>query len=295
MGYKILEIEDSWRITYQMDNIVCFFNDKKIPIFIKDIDVILLNNPTLNFSVRLINELSKNNILTIICDEKHIPNCLILPISGHYNSLKILNSQINWTCEFKSTVWRKIINMKITQELNLLKKLKINNDFSIPLNLDSIESTQSYEAMYAKNFFNKLFGNNFTRFDESTNSNKFINSLLNYGFTILMSAFSRSIIKNGYDLRISLFHKSFNNHFGLASDLMEPFRVLIDFEVYKQIRKVKSDGMVLSSAIKKDLIKVIEEDMLYNKERIRISLGIDQYIKDILGNKTPEVEFIYDI
>lgn len=84
-----------------MDNIVCFLNDKKIPIFIKDIDVVLINNPTLNFSTRLINELSKNNILTIICDEKHIPNCLVLPISGHYNSLKILNSQISWTDEFK--------------------------------------------------------------------------------------------------------------------------------------------------------------------------------------------------
>ena len=53
--------------------------------------------------------------------------------------------------------------------------------------------------------------------------------------------------------------------------------------------------MVLSSVIKKDLINLIEEDMLYNKNRIRISLGIDQYIKDVLENKSPEIEFIYDI
>lgn len=296
MGYKILEIEDSWRITYQMDNIVCFLNDKKIPIFIKDIDVVLINNPTLNFSTRLINELSKNNILTIICDEKHIPNCLVLPISGHYNSLKILNSQISWTDEFKFNTWKRIINMKIDQENTLLKKLKINDDLSfISLDGTTVESIQSVEAASAKIFFSKLFGNKFVRFDESNNTNKFINSLLNYGFTILMSAFARSIIKNGYDLRISLFHKSFNNHFALASDLMEPFRVLVNYEVYKQIRRVKSEGMVLSSAIKKDLINLIEEDMLYNKNRIRISLGIDQYIKDILENKIPEIEFIYDI
>ena len=295
MGYKILEIEDSWRITYQMDNIVCFIKDKKIPVFIKDLDIVLLNNPILNLSARLLNELSKNNILTIMCDEKHLPNCLILPISGHYNSLKILEKQIKWTDSFKFSIWKKIIKMKITQEENLLRNLKINVNLEFNLKNDTYESVQSIEVISAKTFFPLLFGNKFIRFDESIPSNKFINSLLNYGFTILMSAFARSIIKNGYDLRIGLFHKSFNNHFALASDLMEPFRVIVDFYVFKQIRKIQSERMMLSSSIKKDLIEILENDMLYNKNRIRISLGIDQYIKDMLEEKSPEIEFIYDI
>lgn len=295
MGYKILEIEDSWRITYQMDNIICFLKNKKIPIFIKDLDIVLLNNPVLNFSIRVINELSKNNVLIILCDEKHLPNCLVLPISGHYNSLKILQEQIKWTTSFKFSIWKKIINSKIEQEENLLRKLKINAQFKLMSSDDSYESVQSVEAINAKTFFSSIFGNKFTRFDESSSSSKFINSLLNYGFTILMSAFARSIIKNGYDLRIGLFHKSFNNHFALACDLMEPFRVIVDAEVFKQIRKVQSKGMMLSSQIKKDLIQILENDMLYNKNRIRISLGIDQYIKDVLKGKTPEIEFIYDI
>lgn len=95
MGYKILEIEDTWRLAYQFNNIVCYINDKKIPIHINDIDILLINNPTLSLSCRIINELTNNNTLIVACNEKHLPQTLILPISGHYNSLKILQSQIN--------------------------------------------------------------------------------------------------------------------------------------------------------------------------------------------------------
>ena len=58
-----------------------------------------------------------------------------------------------------------------------------------------------------------------------------VNSALNYGYSIILSAFTREITANGYITQLGLFHDNMFNQFNLASDLMEPFRVLVDKEV----------------------------------------------------------------
>lgn len=74
------------------------------------------------------------------------------------------------------------------------------------------------EGHIAKLTFKNLYGSTFNRSDKENEINKF----LNYGYTILMTYVSRNLVKKGYDNRIGGFHKSFNNHFALATDLMEP-------------------------------------------------------------------------
>jgi CRISPR-associated protein Cas1 len=185
--------------------------------------------------------------------------------------------------------------LKIFFEDQIIDFLKLDKIDNVNYNYDSFVSVQGAEALHARMLFERLFGKKFIRFDEENDENRFINSTLNYGFSIILSAFCRSIVKNGYDTRISLFHKSFSNHFALASDLMEPFRILITFYTYKVIRKLKKEHLILSSEIKTQLIKILEEDMYYNNERIRISIGIDKYVFDILNDKEFKIEFIYDI
>ena len=48
---------------------------------------------------------------------------------------------------------------------------------------------------------------------------------------LYLSAFTREIVANGYITQLGLFHDNMFNQFNLASDLMEPFRVLIDQKV----------------------------------------------------------------
>lgn len=78
----------------------------------------------------------------------------------------------------------------------------------------------------AKVYFNALFGMDFTRTEESS-----INAALNYGYGILLSAFNREIVLNGYITQLGLFHNNMFNQFNLGSDLMEPFRTIVDQKV----------------------------------------------------------------
>jgi CRISPR-associated protein Cas1 len=60
-----------------------------------------------------------------------------------------------------------------------------------------------------------------------------INASLNYGYSLLQSAFNREICANGYLTQFGIFHNNMFNHFNLSCDLMEPFRVLVDRIVYQ--------------------------------------------------------------
>jgi CRISPR-associated protein Cas1 len=151
------------------------------------------------------------------------------------------------------------------------------------------------EARVASKYFPILFGKSFIRKNEDTEFNKYVNSFLNYGYTILLSIVCRSIVKNGYDTRIGIFHKSFSNHTALGSDLMEPFRVIVDCAVYNLIRKLKQLDFFLSSDVKRKLIELFNKQIIYNKERINITLCIDKYVQDILDNDLKiEIEYLFD-
>ncbi len=59
-----------------------------------------------------------------------------------------------------------------------------------------------------------------------------INSALNYGYSILLSAFNREISVAGYLTHIGIFHDNLFNPFNLGSDLMESFRPIVDEHVH---------------------------------------------------------------
>lgn len=94
MGWKIVEIEEGQQLNLFLENLVVLRNNDRIIIPINDIDVLLINNPKLKITIQLLNRLSDNNVLTIICDNHYLPQSLCIPIIGNYNSLKIFEKQL---------------------------------------------------------------------------------------------------------------------------------------------------------------------------------------------------------
>ena len=84
------------------------------------------------------------------------------------------------------------------------------------------------EGHAAKVYFNGLFGRDFSRTSDVP-----FNAALNYGYGILLSAVNREIVSNGYITQLGLFHDNMFNQFNLGSDLMEPFRVIVDRKVFE--------------------------------------------------------------
>lgn len=126
------------------------------------------------------------------------------------------------------------------------------------------------EGHAAKVYFNALFGLDFSR-----RADIVVNSALNYGYAIIASMFSREITSCGYMTQLGLFHDNMFNHFNLASDLMEPFRVLVD-------RKVCSMEMEeFTSEEKLKLVNIMQDSVIINGRTEVLTNAVKIYCKSI--------------
>ena len=293
MGWKIVEIESAQKLRLFLDNLVIYKDNDKITIPLNDIDTLIIDNIEITMSIQLIIKLSYNNINVIICDDKHLPSTQLLPIIGNYNSLKILNIQMNWNHHFKANLWSAIVKQKILNQILILKFFNKCSELIEQEIINLIDDIKPYdisnrEGHAAKIYWHTLFGVNFNRRDEDN----IINKLLNYGYAILRSYVSRSIVKKGLDPRISIFHKSFHNHFALSSDLMEVFRIIIDYEVLK-ITSREDYRETPWYLIKQQLVECFNKKIRVNNQEQYINNAIDLFI-DAIVNQTqlPKIEFI---
>lgn len=292
MGWKIVEINQSQYCHVFLENLIIEKdNDTKISIPLADIDTIIINNYQLTLTVKLLNAISKYNIVLIICDQKSLPESQFIPLIGNYNTLKIFDQQIHWTHNFKAQLWQEIIKIKINNQRLLLSIFKNNIETDNYFN-ELIQNVKFYDATNreghaAKVYWHQLYGVDFNRKDDS-----FINSCLNYGYAILRAYIARSIVKKGLDPRISLFHKSFHNHFALASDLIEPFRFVIDYYVYKYVYLTKNTNF---GKIKDELINLMNSQVILNNKTYYLNNAIDIFIDTIVNQTSlPIIQFIYD-
>ena len=114
-----------------------------------------------------------------------------------------------------------------------------------------------------------------------------INAALDYGYTLLLSMFAREVVVCGCMTQIGLKHANQFNQFNLASDIMEPFRPIIDRIVYQN----RHNNFV---KIKKELFSIFSETYLYNGKEMYLSNIVSDYTKKVikalnqLGEEIPE-------
>ncbi len=133
---------------------------------------------------------------------------------------------------FKKLVWTHIIQQKIINQANLLEKLGMAAYEKLHEYANQIEffDVTNREGHAAKVYFNSLFGKGFSRDDVNN-----INAALDYGYAILLSNFNKEIVANGYLTQLGIKHINEYNQFNLSCDLMEPFRIVVDEFVYKNL------------------------------------------------------------
>ena len=126
------------------------------------------------------------------------------------------------------------------------------------------------EGHSARIYFNTLFGNDFNR--ELDND---INASLDYGYTLLLSMFAREVVLSGCMTQFGLKHANQFNQFNLASDLMEPFRPIIDQIVYAN----RNHSFV---KIKRELFSIFSDTFQYNNKEMYLTNIVSDYTKKVI-------------
>ena len=223
MGFRTVVIKSRVKLELRL-NMMVIRGDVEKKIFINEINTLIIQSTAVAVTAALLNELVKNNIKVVFCDEKFNPSSELLPYYGAHNTSKRYKQQIKWYAPITNSVWRIIVRQKILGQADVLSMLHCDVQAEMLRNYaDEIEDgdVTNREGHAAKVYFN-------TFLEEGRRSESFINGCLNYGYAVLLSAFNREIVAAGYFTQLGIWHDNEFNNFNLASDLMEPFRPYVD-------------------------------------------------------------------
>lgn len=273
MSWRTVVITGNAKLDYKMDYMVVRKADITTRIYIGEIGLLLIESTAVSLTTMLLSELTKHKVKVVFCDEKHNPQTELMAYYGsHDTSVKVRN-QIGWSSDIKEMVWTEIVSEKIRQQkLHLIDQGCMPQAELLDQYLQEIEfgDKTNREGHAAKVYFNALFGMDFTRNKECA-----INAALNYGYGILLSYFNREVIANGYITQLGLFHDNMFNQFNLSSDLMEPFRILVDrLTMDMQPQKFEKEE-------KMEFIYMLEDEVMIDGKCQYISNAIKLYCKSV--------------
>lgn len=235
MSWRIIVISQRAKLDLQLGYMVVR-GENVTKIVLSEISTILIESTAVSLTTSLLADLAKRKIKVIFCDEKRNPSSELVSYYGSHDTSNKVRKQIAWGQKIKEAVWTEIVTEKIRKQKELLE-LKGKEEaelLSSYLREITWNDETNREGHAAKVYFNALFGKDFTRTEDNP-----INAALNYGYAIILSTFTREVVTNGYITQLGLFHDNMFNQFNLASDLMEPFRVLVD----KEVLEMKPDKM----------------------------------------------------
>lgn len=224
MSWRTIVITKRAKLDLQLGFMVVRGEDTK-KVALNEIAVVLIESTAVSLTTSLLAELTKRKVKVIFCDEKRNPSSELVSYYGSHDTSNKIRKQIAWRQNIKEAVWTEIVSEKIRKQKELLELLGKEEAELLSSYLQQIawNDETNREGHAAKVYFNALFGLDFTRTEDNL-----INAALNYGYSIILSSFTREIVANGYITQLGLFHDNMFNQFNLASDLMEPFRPLVD-------------------------------------------------------------------
>ena len=259
-------------------------SDDKITRPIEDIGCVVLENQMISITLPLLNELVKNNVAVILCDNKMMPTSMLQSLDANTTQAESLKFQLAVTDPMKKQVWKQIIESKIKNQAAVLALAGKNKDILKPYynNVKSGDS-DNREGLAAKIYWNSLLGNSFKREREGCSPN----SLLNYGYSILRAAVARALLGSGLLPNLGIFHKSRYNAFPLADDVMEPYRPFVDEIVY---RLYENGFTELNKESKSEIMRVLNCDVNIGKVKRPLQIALTMTTASLVKYYTGEVK-----
>ena len=227
-------------------------------------------------STNLIQACVDNKIFFVICGKNYTPTAYILPVSGHHAQSERFRTQVATKETTKNNLWKHIVQHKIYSQVWALQICDKPGDIILKYYIKQVKSGDktNAEGTVASLYWKMLMGDDFRR---DTNISG-INSLLNYGYTILRSLTARAVCGAGLHPTIGLHHKNKKNAMCLVDDIMEPFRPLVDVVVYMLWQQNHTE---ITTYTKQVLSNIVALDMPTEKGTTPIFTVIAQYTKHI--------------
>lgn len=245
-------------------------------IILDEIDLLILESTAVSVTTALLSELIKRKIGVILCDSKRFPIAELVPYHGCHDSTRRLRMQLLWSQGAKELIWQKIVKEKIANQVKVLQRYgKIDTASMLLQYISQVElgDKSNREGLAAKLYFPALFGDGFTREKKCE-----VNVALDYGYQVMLSVFARELAVGGYVTELGIFHNNIYNSYNLASDLIEPFRPLVDSKV---LELFQDKSRCFDKEVRREMVALLHEEIEISSNRQTIINAIAIYTRSI--------------
>lgn len=202
-------------------------NGEERSVDIQDVGVLVLDNPRITLSHAVLQACMKAGAAVFNCDERHMPQGLMLPQEGHVEMSERHRQQLDSSLPLRKNLWSQTVQAKILNQAGVLAERH-----ACPPRLKRLASEvgsgdpNNCEGQAAAIYWPRLFQDRpgFLRDREGEEPN----AHLNYGYAVLRAMTARALVASGLILALGIHHRNKYNAFCLADDMMEPYRPFVD-------------------------------------------------------------------
>ena len=245
---------------------------QQIPL--EDIGLVVLDHQQITFTQSIATALADQNAAMLWCNDKHMPNAMLININGSSTFTEALRIQLEASEPLKKQLWKQTIQQKI---LNQAKVLDLMGHDGEPLRKMSEKvgsgDPENIEGRAAARYWDLLLRKyHVTRGQDEPMPNPFFN----YAYAILRAITARSLVASGFLPAMGIHHTNKYNSFCLADDIMEPYRPIADWLVLQWLNEIPSFPERLRTADKATLLQLPVTDVWINEKQSPLMVGMQR-------------------
>lgn len=233
----------------------------------EDIGFLVVDQAGTTYSHAALARLVEFGAAVVVCDRRHLPAGLLLPMAEHTEVVWRLHEQIAASKPLRKQLWQQIVIAKIrAQADNLpddsaayrkLREMARSVRSGDPDNLEA-QAAKVYWSAWLPDYQVPVPDGWLQKatFHRNPDADDSVNIQLNYGYAILRAAVARALVSTGLHPALGLKHANRSNAFCLADDLLEPLRPLVDRVVRDLYR---GNHFALTPVVKKNLLSLLNE------------------------------------
>lgn len=254
------------------------------------VTAVITTGHRISYSNSILAEMAERNIPLVICGKDYSPAGMFLSVKGNCRQTEIMKKQVSVSLPFKKNIWKTIVEEKIKNQAKVLDKEGIEHKLAAYYENVKSGDPDNRESTAARVYLPLLYGRGFIRDFEK----KGINAYLNYGYAVMRAVLAKYVIAAGLLPAFGIHHKNNLNPFCLVDDIIEPFRPLVDREVYNIFYNRFDDESELTTENKRKLSGLLEKKIHTRDAYSPVRMCMQQTVWSLVDsykNGKPDIKY----
>ncbi len=204
----------------------------------EDVGLVIVDHAETTYSHAALARLLEFGAAVVICDRRHLPAGLLLPMGNHTEGVSRLQEQIAASRPLLKRLWKQVVQAKVrNQAANLERESPARRRLLALAGEVKSGDPTNIEAQAAKIYWAEWLGSG-SGFHRDFDGGDGVNAQLNYGYAVMRAAVGRALVSAGLHPALGIHHCNRANAFCLADDMLEPFRPFVD----RAVRELSEAG-----------------------------------------------------